>query len=181
MIKTEQEIKIKVDSKQQQEKRLLEFKSQLDKLKDMLMKGFIEDSEFSIKKEEIENEIDKLNKQTFNVEEQLKISQEMKRDIEVIVFAKKAIMYSKNLDEKKNIVKKFGDRHTILNKKFYLVTEDWMLPVLTCKKIIDKNNLRLEPTESIENKRKTAQLSTVIPVLGAHPESNRDSRNHNPK
>ena len=165
----ETDTKVKQDSKNLKENSIKDKEKEMDSLKHMRMKDFIDDSEFINSKNRLEIDIERLKEQRGSKELILKQSENLKQDFQVMARAMDMILDSgEDLDKKKKIVSSFGFGHTIYNKQLNFNMYSWMEPVRTESENIKDELNRFGPAEDLIKYRKNSTLRTAFPVLGGY-------------
>jgi site-specific DNA recombinase len=153
---------------------------ELENLKEMRMKDFIDDESFLKSRNKLKNEIETITNTENHKQGVLKKKEALKTSLMVISKAKECIQ-GKDDQVKKKIIGYFGYNHTLLSKEFLLTTEDWLTPVLTEYKNIESEYDRLEPSKTLMGQRKNEHLELACPRWGDYRELNPNCRYHKPE
>ena len=153
-IRTQSQVKeMKLNTIAQKEK-------ELRTLRHMRMKDFISDDEFVEEKSRIDKDIELLNEQEVGNKGFNDRKEKLKHNLIFLSEAKMKLLEGDN-QMKTNILRDFGDEHSIVEGNLVLRTYDWMQPFLTSYKSLENRYDRLGMENNQLNQGGNGDLATI--------------------
>ena len=141
----EQDTEIQVKSKESIELAITEKRNELLTLKHMRMRNFIDDEEFLKRREALDNALATFESRVANAPSIIQQREQLKSSLHVMTQAKNRLLSSTTPGERSQVLSSFGQNHTIVDGKFYLDVEPWMIPFQTLCQQSRSKFTRLQP------------------------------------
>ena len=148
-------------------KLLTEKEKELENLKHMRLKDFVTDEDFLSGRLRINKEMVTLRERIEKAEYITATKEQFKDSLAFIAGARDLFARSPDPEDRKKILSYFGTEHRLKDRKFSLAIHDWMIPVLTDYKKMEKSLGRLEPAKTLPKQNPYGTLHDTIPVWWA--------------
>lgn len=154
------------------EKQISSLNAEKSELLRMRSRGIIDDEELLEQKKQLTEEALKLNARLENLKNNSSISSS--QIIDTLNFASKAIetFTNGNEDDQKSVLRVFGSKIGLIDKKLNLTPLDWLIPIRDNYSDLERQFLTLEPPKSAKHQRSEKQkaseealYTTWLPVI----------------
>lgn len=151
---------------------LNEARAQLDKLTGMRLRELINDQEYIKEKDRLKVEIARLKSESEKLDSRANNWLELTEQVFNFATRAQESFINGSLKTKKEIMMSLGSNPTILNGKLSIQPHSWFIPIIENQKSLQQIPATFEPTETLVNKSKTDQFSSVgctwLPGLGSN-------------
>jgi site-specific DNA recombinase len=157
----EKEIESRNQIQQTQSREVSQTQKSLDNLLDLKIRNLISDNEYSSKKATLLNELDQLKANLKNTENRMENWMVlMEKALDLATYGRQAFING-DFEAKKTILNALGSNWTLLDGKLSIQAHSWFQPIADLYPALEAEYRRLEPTETLINKRPTASLEAV--------------------